>query len=54
MNVPLRISERIYRAYLIVMVRVAKKIRPNKFSRWEKRLALYVPKSLLVAMQRDE
>ena len=38
--------EKIYLAYLRVMSRVAKKLRPNKFNKWEKTLALYVPINL--------
>ena len=46
-GVQLTISEQVYRAYLKAMAALTRRVRPHRFNRWEKRLALHIPKSLL-------
>ena len=46
--------ELIYRMYLHLMARLVMKVRPHKFNRWEKALALNVPRSLLRKAGRTE
>jgi len=41
-----------YQVYLRVMAKAAKKVHPNKFSVWEKRLALYVPRKLMLQYEQ--
>ena len=38
--------ERIFVLYLRIMTRISAAVRPNKFSKWEKWLALYIPMSM--------